>query len=83
MARIDMNRFLRVDKERNSIQDEVYATYTVFILNNEKYVQIDTYGKDDREKPEKSSQIIQFDRSSAEFLVKLLAKEYNMTFNIC
>ena len=51
------------------IHDKVYTTYTVFDAAGNRYVQIDTYGKIDRENPEKISQSIQFDKQTAEFFV--------------
>lgn len=53
MAQIDINNMQKVNKERNTILDEVYATYTVFDNNGERYLQIDTYGKAGRVNPEK------------------------------
>lgn len=52
------------------------TTYTVFKENGAKFVQIDTYGKSDREIPGKISQSIQLDSESAKFLVELLTKEF-------
>ncbi len=60
------------------IHDKVYTTYTVFDTAGNRYVQIDTYGKIDRENPEKISQSIQFDKQTAEFLVDLLKKEFDI-----
>ena len=60
------------------IHDKVYTTYTVFDAAGNRYVQIDTYGKIDRENPEKISQSIQFDKQTAEFLVDLLKKEFDI-----
>ena len=37
-----------------------------------------TYGKIDRENPEKISQSIQFDKQTAEFFVDLLKKEFDI-----
>lgn len=51
MAQIDIRNLIRVNKERNTIHDQAYATYTVFDNNGEKYLQIDTYGKPARENP--------------------------------
>lgn len=63
------------DKDRNTVHTPVTATYTVFnTVNREHFVQIDTYGKNDREIPRKASQSIQFDKVSAKFLVDLLKK---------
>ena len=39
---------------------------------NKKYLQLDTYGSDDREFPEKVSQAIQFDEDGARELLSLI-----------
>lgn len=78
MAQIDINNLQRVNKERNTIHDEVYATYTVFESNGEKYLQIDTYGKAERMNPEKISQSFQLNREVAAYLVNLLIKEFDL-----
>ena len=80
MAQIDINNLMKVNKERNTIHDEVQATYTVFDNNGEKYLQIDTYGKAGRENPEKVSQSFQFTREAASYLVNLLIEEFNLKF---
>lgn len=76
MAQIDLKNIKKANKERNSIHEKVYTTYSVFEENGEKYVQIDTYGKSSREIPGKISQSIQFDKVTAEFLVNLLKQEF-------
>ena len=79
MARIDLETIKKISKERNSIHEKVYTTYTVFNMNDrDKYVQIDTYGRIGREQPEKISQSFQIDEATAKFLVKLLVKEFNL-----
>lgn len=78
MAQIDIDNLKRVNKERNSIHDQVYATYTVFDNNGEKYLQIDTYGKAARENPEKISQSFQFNRKAASYLANLLIEEFGL-----
>lgn len=78
MAKINVKKIKKLDKERNTIQDEVVATYTVFEKFGEKYFQIDTYGRSDRIETEKASQIIQFDEKSAKELIKLLIKEFDI-----
>ncbi len=78
MAQIDISNLTKVDKERNTVHDQVYATYTVFDNNGEKYLQIDTYGKAARENPEKISQSFQFDREAASYLVNLLIEEFGL-----
>lgn len=53
MAQIDLETIKHIDKDRNSIHAKVHTTYTVFEVDGEKYFQLDTYGKSEREMPEK------------------------------
>lgn len=76
MAQIDVETIEKFEKRNIIIHDKVYTSYSVFDLYGEHYVQIDTYGKSDRENPGKVSQSIQFDEESARFLYDLLKKEY-------
>ena len=76
MAQIDIKTIEKLEKERNSIHEKVYATYSTFDHDGKHYVQIDTYGKSDRAIPGKISQSIQLDEESANFLLDLLEKEY-------
>ncbi|WP_347451371.1 hypothetical protein [Acetoanaerobium noterae] len=78
MAQIDLSRTKRIDKNRNVVHDKVSCTYTVFENAGNKYIQIDTYGRVERETPEKLSQSLQFDKESAKFLVDLLIREFNL-----
>ena len=78
MAQINLKNIKKIEKNRNTIHDKVYTTYTVFKADGDRYVQIDTYGKIDRETPEKISQSIQFDKQTAKFIVELLKKEFDI-----
>ena len=78
MAQINLDSIERIEKERNLVHEKVYSTYTVFEKDGKKYVQLDTYGKDDREVPGKISQTLQFDRETARFIIKLLIQEYDL-----
>jgi len=78
MAQINLKNIKKIEKNRNTIHDKVYTTYTVFETEGNRYVQIDTYGKIDRENPEKISQSIQFDRQTAKFIVELLKDEFEL-----
>jgi hypothetical protein len=51
--------------ERNSLHDEIEATYTTFKRDGRVFIQIDSYGRDTREIPGKKSQTIQLDREGA------------------
>lgn len=67
-----------LEKERNQVHNNVHATYTVFEERGEKYFQIDTYGREERKMPGKTSQTIQINREAAEYLVDLLKREFNL-----
>ena len=75
MARINLDTIKKIEKEKNAIHSKVTTTYSVFEEDSNRYIQIDTYGSNDRAIPGKISQSIQFDRESAKFLVKLLINE--------
>ena len=77
MAQIDIETIKRINKDRNFLHAKVFTTYTTFEQNGKKYFQIDTYGRADREMPEKISQSLQLDEDSARVLVNLLVKEFN------
>jgi len=64
--------------ERNSIHDEIDATYTVFERDDRVFVQIDSYGRPDREKPNSKSQTIQLDESGARQLVQILKGAFRL-----
>lgn len=78
MAQISLESIKKIEKYRNTVHEKVHTTYITFEMDGEKYVQIDTYGRIDRENPEKISQSFQFDRATAEFLVKLLSEEFGL-----
>ena len=77
MAQIDVAKIEKIDKERVTIHEKVYTTLSTFDSYGKHYVQIDTYGRSDREMQGKISQSIQLDESSAKYLFDLLKKEYN------
>lgn len=78
MAQIDLKNIEKIEKNRNSVHDKVYTTYTVFNVGSDRYLQIDTYGKGDRENPGKISQSLQFDKETANFIVELLRREFDI-----
>lgn len=78
MAKIDIKKMRKLNKDRNTVQEEVVATYSVFEKCGEKYFQIDTYGRSNRIETEKASQIIQIDKDSVKELIKLLLNEFNI-----
>ena len=78
MARFDVKTIKKLDKDRNTVHERVFATYSVFKYDGQRYVQIDTYGKSKREMPDKISQSFQLDYESAKFLVDLLKAEFGL-----
>lgn len=69
--------FERKQMDRNSVHDEIKATYTVFRKDDKVLMQIDTYGRDTRDMPGKKSQSLQLDRTGAEALYKILKTEFD------
>lgn len=78
MAQMDIANIKKIEKMRNHIHDKVYTTYTIFEESGEKYIQFDTYGRIDRENPEKISQSFQLDRETAKYIVNLLSQEFGI-----
>ena len=78
MAQITIKKLSKIEKNRNMLHDIVEATYTTFEKNGDRYFQIDTYGKSGRENPDKVSQSIQIDKETAQVLVDILEKEFNL-----
>jgi len=78
LAQIRLDDIERIEKARNVLHEKVYTTYTSFEKNGQKYFQLDTYGTSKREIPEKVSQSLQLDETSARFLVKLLIEEFGL-----
>ena len=71
-----ISHFERKHMERNSLHDEIEATYTVFEKDSRILLQIDSYGRESREKPGKKSQTIQLDRQGASELFAILRREF-------
>jgi hypothetical protein len=62
--------------DHNSLHDEIEATYSVFDWDGRVLLQIDSYGRESRERPGKKSQTIQLDREGAEALYAILKREF-------
>ncbi|WP_319403023.1 hypothetical protein [uncultured Anaeromusa sp.] len=78
MAKLCFEKFYRCDKTRNTVHKIAAATYTAFEAKGEKYFQIDTYGTEERDMPEKVSQSMQFDKTMAEELICILKREFSI-----
>ncbi len=60
-------------KNKESVHKEIEGSYFIVIgRNGKKYLQIDTYGSDDREYPGKVSQSIQFSYEAIKQLKEIL-----------
>lgn len=71
-----IRKFDQKSMDRNSIHDEIEASYTVFERDGRTFVQIDSYGRGDREIPGKKSQTIQLDETGAEQLYSILKSSF-------
>lgn len=79
MAQLDISNYKKIEKQKNTIQERVFWTYTDFCLDGQIYFQIDTYGRSSRETPDRISQSFQFDRESAKLVVNLLIKKFELS----
>jgi hypothetical protein len=58
--------------DRSSIHDDIDASYTTFEREGRRFLQIDSYGRAEREMPGKRSRSIQLDEKSARELFDIL-----------
>lgn len=70
MAKVEL--LLNREPNRVSVHSAVEATYHVFTIDEETYLQIDTYGAPDRQIPSKVSQSIQLGKLGRNNLLTLL-----------
>ncbi|MEI7847354.1 MAG: methionyl-tRNA formyltransferase [Chloroflexota bacterium] len=76
MAQMNLKNIKKIEKTKNFIHKKALTTYSIFEEGGLKYLQIDMYGSEDREMPEKVSQVVQFDKEAAQYLVSLLVREF-------
>lgn len=65
-----------VPAERTKVHSDVECGYRMFSSRGHRYLQLDTYGSNEREIPGKVSQSLQFDRVAAEELVEILVRAF-------
>ncbi len=66
----------KIEKERNTVHDEVECTYTIFTDSaGNKFLQIDTYGSVNRKFRGKVSQSLQFNKESAIELLNIIKSQ--------
>lgn len=75
MALIIKQKISKINKN-SRVQKETECTYNVFEIDEIKYIQFDTYGTFERKSESKSSQTIQFDKETAEYLIQVLKDEF-------
>jgi len=72
-----INQLKQGYKEKESVHKEIEGTYFIVTAKNgKKYLQIDTYGSEDRKYPGKISQSLQFSHRAIEQLKKILAEQF-------
>ena len=74
---------VRKMEHKNPNQERIHGevgkcTYSIFRASDEKILQIDTYGSDERKNPDIPSQIIQFDSGGIKELRRILEKYDNL-----
>jgi hypothetical protein len=65
-----------LQKDRNQVHGVVECGYTVFEHGGTRYLQLDTYGSQERQIPGKTSQSIQLNADSAGQLKALIEKTF-------
>lgn len=69
--------FDRVTKERQAVHKPTRCTYCEFIGPGDKrYLQLDTFGSEDRDFPDKVSQSIQFGEDAARELMEIIKRTF-------
>ena len=72
-----VNNLLEGFKDRQNIHKQTESTFFLVLDDKgKKYLQIDTYGSDDRQIPGKVSQSIQFSPDAIEQLKKILQEKF-------
>lgn len=77
MARIHTDEMEKVDKQHYNKHADVFrSTYSVYEIDDERFLQIDTYGKNDRKNKDKVSQSVQFSEKDLTDLIKIIIREF-------
>jgi hypothetical protein len=62
----------KVKRDRYKVHESVRCTYSIFESDGDCYLQLETYGRDSRQRRGQISQSLQFNRASAEALRRAL-----------
>jgi hypothetical protein len=71
-----ITQFTQLHKDRNQVRGPVECGYTVFERRGVRYLQLDTYGSQDRQIPGKTSQSLQLDAAAAAQLRALIERTF-------
>jgi len=63
--------------ERNSIHIPIRASYSIFEQDGQRFIQIDSYGRESRKNPGTASQKLQLDEKSAQALFDILKETFH------
>ena len=75
MALLTPDNFSQTIKN-NKLHDKTTAEYSIFYCDGELYFQIDTYGSNTRENPNKVSQSIKLNREMEQYLINILKEKF-------
>ncbi|OBG64738.1 hypothetical protein [Mycobacterium sp. E3339] len=67
-----ISEFQHVGSDRNAVHKPVLCGWRSFTVDGQTFLQLDTYGSDERQIPNKVSQSIQLGRDGAATLLKLI-----------
>lgn len=67
-----ISEFQHVGSDRNGVHKPVLCGWRAFNVDGQTFLQLDTYGSDERQIPNKVSQSIQLDRDGAAKLLRLI-----------
>jgi hypothetical protein len=71
-----ISQFRAVSADRSSVHKPVTCGWRIVRVDGSVLLQLDTYGSDDREIPDKVSQSIQLDRAAAQELMGLIRQAF-------
>lgn len=72
-----IRNFEQSTKDRHTVHKSIGCAYSIFIgSDNKKYLQLDTFGTEEREIPGKVSQCLQFDEVAAAELKRLIERSF-------
>ncbi len=74
-----VTKLLPLELERTELHREVEARYATYEMDGRAFIQINTYGRPDRQFPGKVSQTIQLDRKAAQQLIAILKKSFDLS----